>query len=211
MLVSNVEQPAGVLLNGKPVAERDDVERGSEAGWRYDTAHAYLSVRVAKDGESAVQVKGARFRRITRLPRLATKIDFTFDNSLEGWVAQHHVGRLSVRDGAMAGAVTGPDPYLVRGHLRVEGDACPVLLLRMRVSAGRGAQLFWTTKSSPHFAEDKTIGFAIRADGKFHEYRLAPGRHAAWAGQTITAIRIDPTTGTTAAEFAIDSVRGAKE
>jgi hypothetical protein len=79
------------------------------------------------------------------------------------------------------------------------------------VTAGRGGQLFWTTESSPGFSEDKTVRFPIQPDGLFHEYRLEPGRHPAWAGQTITALRIDPGNGATSGEFGIDYLRGERE
>ena len=81
----------------------------------------------------------------------------------------------------------------------------------MRVTAGQGGQLFWTTQSSPGFAEDKTVRFAIQPDGRFHEYRLEPGRDPMWSGQTITGLRIDPGNGAPSAEFGIDYVRGEKD
>jgi hypothetical protein len=78
----------------------------------------------------------------------------------------------------------------------------------MCVTAGSGGQLFWTTESSPHFAEDKTVRFPIVADGQMHDYRLEPGKHPLWCGQTITAIRIDPGNGADSGDFAIDYLRG---
>jgi len=74
----------------------------------------------------------------------------------------------------------------------------------------QGGQLFWTTESAPAFDEDKTVRFAVQPDGQFHEYVLKPGGHPLWAGQTITALRIDPTGGAPSGEFAIDYVRGEK-
>jgi len=210
VLVANVSRPGGVFVDGKPAGERRDVERGGDAGWRYDPAYAFLSIRVNHDGASDVRVEGARFREVQRLPRLATTIDFGFDTSAEGWVAQHDVAALSVRGGALCGTLTGPDPYLVRGRLRVDGDACPVVVIRLRVTAGRGGQFYWTTASAPRFAEDKVLAFAVRADGEFHEVRLRPGRHALWSGQTITAIRLDPVHGARRGQFAVDSIRGTR-
>jgi len=81
----------------------------------------------------------------------------------------------------------------------------------MRVTAGQGGQVFWTTESSPGFGEDKTVRFAIQSDGQFHEYRLEPGSDPNWAGQKITALRIDPGNAATSAEFAVDYVRGGVE
>ncbi|MFW6162236.1 MAG: hypothetical protein ACODAJ_05660, partial [Planctomycetota bacterium] len=211
VLVSNVARPAAVALDGQPVAERDAVETGSAAGWRYDPANAYLSIRVPRSGATPVRVEGARFRRVRRLPYQVERIAFEFDQGLEGWTPARDIADLQVRDGALAGRATGADPYLIRGLVRVEGDACPVVVLRLRVSAGAGGQFFWSTASSPGFAEARSIRFPVQPDGQWHEIRLAVGDHPLWRGQTITALRIDPTSGVETADFAIDSVRAEKK
>jgi hypothetical protein len=211
VLVSNVTPPKAVLLDGTALAEREEVEQGAEPGWRYDAANAYLSVRVHHEGESTIEVRGAEFRPVQRLPWLAKGIAFGFDESPEGWLAAHHIASMTVDGGVLEGKISGGDPYLIRTLVRAEGDDYPVVRLRMRVTAGQGGQLFWTTESSPGFAEDKTVRFAIQADGEFHEYRLEPGRDPAWSGQTITGLRIDPGNGAPSGEFAIDYLRGGKE
>ncbi|HUT90145.1 MAG TPA: hypothetical protein VMY37_11655 [Thermoguttaceae bacterium] len=210
VLVANVARPKSVLVDGKPIPEREDVESGPEPGWRHDVGSAYLAIRIAREGESRVEVQGAEHLAVRRLPWLAERIAFEFDESSEGWTGAHHVASMNVEEGVLRGRITGGDPYLVRMLVRVEGDECPVVRLRMRVSAGQGGQLFWTTAASPGFAEDKAVPFAIQADGQFHEYRLEPGRDPMWAGQTITALRIDPGNGAASGEFAIDYVRGEK-
>jgi hypothetical protein len=211
VLVANVARPKAVLLDGKAVAERQDVESGPEPGWRYDAANAYLSIRIARDGESGVEVQGAEFRSVCRLPRLAEQIAFAFDECAEGWTPAHHVASINVEEGVLRGKITGGDPYLIRTLVRVQGDACPVIHVRMRVTAGQIGQFFWTTVSSPGFSEDKSVHFAIQADGRFHEYRLEPGRDPAWSAQTITGLRIDPGNGAPSGEFAIDYVRAEKK
>jgi hypothetical protein len=207
VVVFNTAKPQAVFLDGKPLAEREDLESGSEPGWRYDDGIASLSIRVARDGQSAVRIEGAAFRQVTRLARLADRIAFEFTDSLEGWIAMHQVADLAVRDGMLMGKITGPDPYLGRNMLRVRGDDWPVIVVRMRVTAGRGGQLFWMTGASPGFSEDKSLPLSVEPDGEFHEYRLEVGKHPAWSGQTITGIRIDPSDGAPSGEFAIDYVR----
>lgn len=211
VLVSNVALPQRVLLDGRPIASREEIESGPEPGWRYDQANAYLAIRVAHDGQSSIEVEEAEFRSVCRLPMPVDGIAFEFDESSEGWVPAHDVTSLGVDDGALSGKITGPDPYVVRSLVRVAGDDCPVIRLRMRVTAGQGGQFFWTTESSPDFSEDKTVRFAIQPDGQFHEYRLEPGRDPAWTGQRITAIRIDPGNAAMSGDFSIDYVRGSAE
>jgi len=211
VLVSNVARPKAVLLDGKPLSEAEEVEKGSQPGWRYDAGNAYLSIRVHHDGDSRVEVQGAEFRLVHRLPWLAREIAFEFNESPEGWMPAHDVASMDVHEGLLTGTITGGDPYLVRTLVRVSGDAYPVIRLRMRLTAGQGGQLFWTTEASPGFAEDKTVRFAVQPDGRFHEYRLEPGGDPTWSGQTITGLRIDPGNGAAAGEFAIDYIRGEKE
>ena len=208
VVLFNVARPTAVLLDGKPVAERPDIESGATPGWRYQPSIASLAIRVPRDGSSLVHIKGVTFRQGPRVPQLVTHIAFAFADSLQGWIAAHDVDDLAVRDGALAGKITGPDPYVIRPVLRVRGASCPVVVVRMRVSAGEGGQFFWATESSPDLAEDKVINFPIQADGQFHDYRLELGKHPLWAGQTITTLRIDPGNGASSAEFAIASIRG---
>lgn len=210
VLVANVSRPEAVVIDGKPAPERSEVEQGAELGWRYDVGHAYLSIRITRAGPVAVRVQGARFQPIERLPRLVEQIAFEYDQSPEGWLAQHDIARLEVADGALWGTIDGPDPYLARSMLRIKGSRCPVIRMRLRVTAGRSGQWFWATEASPGFSEDKSLHFPLQPDGQFHEYLLDLGKHSSWAGQTITAIRLDPGGGAASAEFAVDYIRGAE-
>jgi len=211
VLVSNVAKPTAVHLDGKPIAERSEIETGAEAGWRYGAANAYLAIRVPRDGASLIRIAGARFRHVERLPQLVRTIAFDFDGSPDGFVAAHHVADLTVRDGALAGRITGGDPYVIRGLMRVPGDSCPVVHIRMRLTGGQVGQFFFTTKSSSVFAENKKLVFDVKADGKWHDYRIDAAAHPLWKGGTITAIRLDPGNGAADAEFAIDYIRGARQ
>ena len=210
VLVSNVARPAAVKLDGEAIAERYDVEKGPEAGWRYDPANAYLSIRVPTDRDATIEVEGAAFRRVKRLPYRVDHIAFEFKSSAEGWTPARDIGEFLVRDGALVGTATGGDPYLIRGLLRVDAHDCPVVVFRLRASAGMGGQFFWTTVADAAFDERKSLRFPVATDGKWHEIRLEPGKSPDWAGQTITAIRIDPTSGVASADFAVDYVRGQK-
>jgi len=210
VVVFNVARPKAVMLDGKALAERADLEDRLEPGWRYDQATSCLSVRVPKDGQSVIRIEGAAFHSAPRLPQPAERIAFEFAETSEGWLPMHDVDELTVRGGTLTGRITGGDPYLARVMLRVRGDDCPVILLKMRVTAGGGGQLFWMTEASPAFTEDKSIPLNVQPDGQFHEYRLEMGKHAGWADQTITGLRIDPCDGTASGEFAIDCVRSGK-
>ena len=209
VLISNVSRPTAVHVNGTAAAERAEVERGAEAGWRYDGALAYLSVRVPMDGASDLRVEGVAYRRADRLPQPADAIAFEFERGPEGWAPQHDVAGLEVREGRLHGTITGSDPYIVRDLMDVRGDDYRALVIRMQATAGVGGQFFWITEEAPTWGEDKHALFQLVADGRYREYRIELGTHRWWAGQTITGIRIDPGGGATAGTFAVDYVRGA--
>ncbi len=208
VLVSNITRPETVRLDGNPIRERIEIERGVEPGWRYDAGNAYLAIRVPKDGASTVRVEGGFYRDVRRLPWPMQKIDFAFDDSLDGWLPAHHIAEMSPDNGVLTALISGPDPYLVRNLLSVDGSQVPTLRLRMRLTVGTTGQLFWSTEQSPGFDEPRTLAFVLIPDGQFHEYRLEVGRLPAWSGETITGLRLDPCGGTRSGEFSIDYLRG---
>jgi len=103
---------------------------------------------------------------------------------------------------------TGPDPYLIRPFMEIDGDSCPKVRIRMSITAGNRPQFYWATADSPNFAEDKAIHFEVVPDGEFHIYELDLGSHPMWRGKRITAIRLDPTSGASGATFKVDWIRG---
>lgn len=205
VLISPTSRPDEVRLDGRPIPIRTELEQGNEPGWRYEPGYAYLSIRIPCSGPVAVEVRRIQARPIARVPRLATQIAFEWNDSPEGWIPLHQVENFQVSDGLLHGEMTGADPYICRHWLRVPGKAAPVLRLRFRVNAGRTAQLFWVTETSPHFEEQKSLRFVLQADGQFHEYRLEVGKNPAWSEGVITALRLDPADH--AGSFALDYLR----
>lgn len=208
VLVSNLGRPTDVLVDGQPVPEDPQAERGNEFAWRYDAAFAYLVVRIPTERPVDVEVVPAEYSHRERIARLVEEIAFEFDRSLEGWLPAHHVDQVTVSDGMLVGTVTGADPYIVRPSLRIPPDRHRILRLRMRTTAGPIAQVFWTTADSPQYDEAKSIRFRVDTSGELAEYTLDVGSHPLWQGKTITGLRLDPGGGIVPAEFAVDWIRG---
>ncbi len=206
VVVSNVARPSGVTLDGGEIAERSDVELSDDPGWRYDGANGFLTIRIARSGECQVAVLGAEFCEVTRLPETAERISFDFRQSTEGWIAAHDVRDVRSEDGVLSGSITGRDPYIMRTMLDVPAESCRSIMLRIRLTAGRDGQLFWTTKDSPSFDEAKSRYIPLSSDGDFHELQIGVSDHPHWTGQ-ITGLRIDLGGGAESGEFAIDYVR----
>jgi hypothetical protein len=75
--------------------------------------------------------------------------------------------------------------------LNVEASRYREIVVSMSVSAGTGAQMYWTTKESPNFAEDKVVNIGIVGDGVMRDYVFPVAGHPNWKG-TITRLRLDP-------------------
>ncbi len=209
-LIAGLSRPEEVLLNGKPLAENEDLEQQAAHGWRYDEATGFGVVRLAADGKWDVVWRGAKPYRVSLIPKVARQIAFEFETTTEGWMAAHDLQALRVKDGVLTTRTTGGDPYMVRATVDVAGDDVPAIVIRMRVTDGNTGQFYWTTESSPTFAEDKTKRFETNTDGDWHEYRVELAGDKMWSGQRITAIRLDPTNGGTGAEVGVDWIRAAK-
>lgn len=208
VLIANIAGPQEVAVNGERIPPSDQPHLEDGSAWCYDPGNALLTIQVGATGPVTVSIKPAVYRTVDRIPRLATQLRFTFDGGLEGWIAAHDVADLEVKDGILAGRITGPDPYIIRPNLRVPAAVYKTVVIRMSTTAGRMAQLFWTTERSPTFDEEKSLRFAVEPDGQLHEYRLSLADHPHWNGQVIVALRLDPGGGTADGEFQVDAILG---
>ena len=210
VIIANVGQPAQVTIDGQAVPQNDQPHLQDGSAWCYDPGGALLTIQVGVTGPAKIDVMPAGYQRVERIPRLVTILNFQFDEGIEGWIAAHDVGDLKSEAGCLVGRITGPDPYIVRPNVRVSGDSCPTLIIRMATTAGRMAQFFWITEQSPAFNEEKSLRFEVQPDGQIHEYRLDVGSHPQWKGQTVIGLRLDPGGGTAAGEFKVDAIGGVE-
>jgi len=167
-----------------------------------------LALRSTRTGTSSIEVTGVAWQTCRLVPDKSTSVQFGFTSSSEGWQATHDLRLFSVTDGCLITEATGGDPYMVRSHCEIDGEQVKKIRVRMAVSAGTGAQFFWTSVDSPTMAEDKALNVAIQADSEFHEYVFPVSQHVKWRGQTITSIRLDPMSGADQAAVKIDFIRG---
>lgn len=89
--------------------------------------------------------------------------------------------------------LTQDDPALIGPRFAAAAEAAPVLIVEAAFAdmAPPQAQVFWSTLEEPGFAQERSLRFAGKADGVFHEYRLRLADSAAYRG-TITQLRFDP-------------------
>ena len=176
---------------------------------RLEAAECYLRCLDGLEGFQRAAVE----KRLRGLGWRASPIDFTFDDSTEGWTAAKDIASLRSENGCLTGQITGNDPHVVRTGLELDASRCPIIRIGLSISPAKDGKFFWVTKSVPKWGRGKSVRIPIQANPQAREYRLHLGKHALWAGQTITGIRIDPGDEQYGAEpptaFSIDYVRGA--
>lgn len=207
VVVAGVTRPVNVYVGARPAGERDEGFRADEAGWRYDPLLKAVAVRLPSDAPATIRIEGVRPDVVRLIPPQARAIRFEFDADDEGWINEHDVGMLVVRDQALHGTSTGGDPYIVRANCRIEADSVREVVLRIRADGHGSGQFYWTTADEPYFDEGKVLTFSFPPDGAWHEVVLPVGQHPKWKGRTVTGLRIDPV-NSAGVSFALDWVRG---
>jgi len=190
-IFSCVSRPGSVTLNGRRLAELDDLLAPEKEGFRYDSGNAYLAVCVTTDGKVEIVCDGIEHAEHIGLPDQAERIDFTFAAGTQGWQPANDLDGFRIAGDALEIRSTGGDPYITRTACNAPAADAPVVLVRMSVSKGNAAQFFWTTDSQGDFSEDKSVTFPVIADGNYHDYVLNVSANPRWTGR-ITAIRLDP-------------------
>lgn len=117
--------------------------------------------------------------------------EFNIDGNLEGWEAWNQLTPLQVINGCLITQSTGSDPYMISPKINISAKDHPIIQIRMKVSAGNYAELYFVTNSDGTFDETKVLRFDVIADGQFHTYNLDMSKLSKWNG-TITQIRLDP-------------------
>jgi hypothetical protein len=132
---------------------------------------------------------------------------FNSNGNLEGWGLLHSLGNGVVADGALSCNITGADPYLVKGSVKLNPALNKYLHLRMKNGTpGNSASLYWVTDVDPSWSESKSVHFPIVPnDSAFRDYWVDLSHHPKWTS-TITWIRVDPVGNASSGHTAIDEV-----
>ncbi len=201
------ERPAVVVVDGKALAEREDLWAGDAPGWHWHDQGPILEVRLTEGGRHSIRVEGAQRAELALLPPLRTTIDFRFTTDVDGWQPTHDLAPFVVADGLLRTQATGPDPYMSRDGLAVAGRTGDVLVVRLSLSAGGGGSVFWATVEEPGTAPARELPLPCPGDGALHEIRIPVGGHPGWAGREILQLRLDPGSDAPGASIAIESIR----
>jgi len=210
VVAAGLEKPARVLLDGSALAQsRAD-------GWQYLDGQGFLAIKLpapAPPGAPpsggpahSLEISGARPWAGSLFASRLSVLAFDFARGLEGWMPVNQVENLRVEGGLLKGLATGPNAYLHRTRLQVNGRPDEKLRVKSQSATGGAIVLYWITEDSPQWAEDKSIHLPLKPGPDFSEYVFEVGRHPLWAGKTIIGIRLDPRDGGDGGEFAVESI-----
>jgi len=205
VLVCGVSAPSQVLAGGEALPQVADDP--TSVGYAHFEDVNALIIGLSSDSLACrVEVRGVDPRPSLWILPPREEIWFEFSAGAQGWRALNALTPLVQSPKGLATRSTGADPYIGGPPLRVEASRYRRIVVRMAVSAGSGAQTYWTTQDSPHFDEQKVVNIAIVPDGRLRDYVFPVGEHRNWNG-VITHLRLDPSNAA-AADIVIQSIRG---
>lgn len=209
VLLSSINRPAGIRVNGVfAPATTGSLWDVPGPAWRYDADLATVTVKLVSPGSNLVEVFDPVYQAVGWVFPLPETIEYNFNRSLEGWSPANQIQRLTVTEGQLQGVATGGDPYLHQTRLRLNGNACHRIVVRLRAQSGHGLALYWITTDDPYWSESKSIHLPFAGGIDWNEYNFEVGWHPQWSNRTIIGLRLDPLEGGPGGEFAIDFIRG---
>ena len=102
--------------------------------------------------------------------------------------------KLSVTDGVLRIESTGKDPYASYVLPRELGASDMSLRISMKSNSTGDGQVFWKSAGRP-FSADHSQKFAVRHDGREHQYTIGLTTDGLTTDAAIQSIRIDPSRG----------------
>ena len=161
-------------------------------------------LRLDPTASTATDISLDRLDVISKAIETAWSWEFNKTGDLEGWI--NYQSTVGVLSGNLAGTATGSDPKLCSPPvLNINGDTHTQLLVKMMVTAGDSAEVFFLREADTiyHPSRKKTFFLANNTDSVL--YNLSMNEIPTYSG-IIKRMRIDPTTDKNA-EFTIDYVR----
>ncbi|RME87465.1 MAG: hypothetical protein D6770_09285, partial [Anaerolineae bacterium] len=119
-------------------------------------------------------------------------LDFNVEGESLNLGTINQLENIKVNQGLLQMTSTGDDPYFdIPLQSPVLAESTPIIEIRMRVSGGKGGQVFFAPENGI-LSEENSLWFELFTDGEFHTYTLDFSSLPDWTG-TISEIRLDPT------------------
>ncbi len=123
-------------------------------------------------------------------PVSATSWDFN-DPKNPGWEVLFSVSDFKVQKGMISGLSENYDPSFASQVIDVEASKVKAIVIKMHVSAGKEAQLYWTAPGGS-VSEAASVRFNLKPGSETQTYRLDMKANPRWKGN-IAGFRFDPT------------------
>ncbi|MDF7822588.1 DUF5722 domain-containing protein [Pontiellaceae bacterium B12227] len=107
-------------------------------------------------------------------------------------------------NGMFFATVDHGDPQITNQNVNTYGDGQETLLLRLKTGKGGNWQFFWKKDGEVAFSAARSALIPVVASDEFQVVSVDLSSHEHWAGQNITAWRLDPVGSTTPYDFEID-------
>jgi len=123
----------------------------------------------------------------------------------EGWIPVNQLSYFTISGGILKASSCGTDPFMrLDDVLNLEANKYNIVEIRMRVSDGNCAGLYFATVDDGQWGEETAIHFAIAPSSQFQTYKIDMASRSTWSGK-ISQIRLDPTDAE--ADIEIDYIR----
>ena len=199
-LVPTVEKPSIVKLAGNELAKVSDVDTVKQ-GWSYSVDGNVIIKVFVKDESAILEVSPISLIQKSSEPEW----NFDHEGYGEGWLPNFHLDEIRVSDGSVQAKSTGIDPWFTGPIITFPATQYDSCTIRMKVTVGSWAQLFWVRNDQTTYNEAKSHRFQIVSDGSYHFCGFSLANHTEWQGDIIQ-LRFDPTDAA-GAEIAIDCIR----
>ena len=123
-------------------------------------------------------------------PVPATSWDFS-DPQNPGWEPLFNIKDFKAHDGMISGVSTNWDSSITSQPLDIDAVKVKSITIKMRVSAGKAAQLYWTAPGAGA-SEAASASFNLVTGTQMQTYRIELSKIRSWRGK-IASFRFDPT------------------
>lgn len=136
---------------------------------------------------------------------LPTEWEFGQNDNSDGWVVWNELAPLTISTGILKTFSSGADPHMVYWPaLDLDAKTYNTVEIRMKVSAGNTAAVYFTTIADETWDGNKVKPFRLSSGTEYVTYNLDMVTIRTWSGR-ISQIRLDPTD--TNASIEIDYIR----